>query len=106
MLQYSIYSVISPEGCASILWKSAEKAGEAARAMGVTAEKIAKLGLIDAVIREPLGGAHRDAIKMSESLKQEWVESLKKLKHIPVNELVELRYKRWMSFGVMQNKSK
>ena len=105
MLQYSIYSVISPEGCASILWKSAEKAGEAARAMGVTAEKIARLGLIDAVIPEPLGGAHRDCAKMAESLKQEWIKSLKQLKRVSLDELIELRYKRWMSFGV-QNKSR
>src|SRR3984957_2530357 len=85
MLQYSIYSVISPEGCASILWKSAEKASEAADAMGMTATRLKKLGLIDQVIPEPLGGAHRDVTTMANHLQKALVNNLIELQHITLN---------------------
>lgn len=100
MLQYSIYSTISPEGCASILWKSAEKAGEAAAAMGLTSDRLLSLGLIDEVIAEPLGGAHRNVDQMAQKLKQVLAEGLAKFKDMPINDLVEARYKRLMSYGV------
>ncbi|HEX2666857.1 MAG TPA: acetyl-CoA carboxylase carboxyl transferase subunit alpha [Gammaproteobacteria bacterium] len=99
MLQYSIYSVISPEGCASILWKSADKASDAAEAMGITAERIKSLGLIDQVIKEPLGGAHRDVDVTAASVKKALLDSLARLEGMSVDELVEARYKRFTSFG-------
>ena len=99
MLQYSTYSVISPEGCASILWKSAEKAPLAADAMGITAARIKELGLIDEVIAEPLGGAHRAHEQMAASLKQALIRDLAKLDKLSVPELLDRRYKRLMSFG-------
>jgi len=99
MLQYSTYSVISPEGCASILWKSAEKAPLAADAMGITAARIKELGLIDEVIPEPLGGAHRAHEQMAASLKQALIRDLAKLDKFSVPELLDRRYKRLMSFG-------
>jgi acetyl-CoA carboxylase carboxyl transferase subunit alpha len=88
MLQYSIYSVISPEGCASILWRSSDKAEAAAEAMGITADRLAKLGLIDDVIPEPLGGAHRDLDAMSETIKNALLETFAELKSLPLDELV------------------
>jgi acetyl-CoA carboxylase carboxyl transferase subunit alpha len=100
MLQYSIYSVISPEGCASILWKSAEKAPEAAEAMEVTSDRLLKLGLIDEVIQEPLGGAHRDADTMAEKLKEAFVRNLAELQKLSTRDLLDERYARLMSFGV------
>lgn len=99
MLQYSTYSVISPEGCASILWKTAEKAPTAAAAMGITATRIKELELIDNVVEEPLGGAHRDMDLMSESLKQELKRNLAELTDLSKEDLVEKRYDRLMSFG-------
>ncbi|MGH8279118.1 MAG: acetyl-CoA carboxylase carboxyl transferase subunit alpha [Gammaproteobacteria bacterium] len=99
MLQYSIYSVISPEGCASILWKSADKASEAAEALGVTAERLKSLGLVDAVLKEPLGGAHRDVEAMAATLKQALVDHLGRLEHGSMDELIEARYKRFTSIG-------
>lgn len=99
MLQYSIYSVISPEGCASILWKSAEKAPEAAEALGLNAEKILQLGLIDQVIPEPLGGAHRHPAEMADRLKQVLAEKLAMLKKISIPDLLERRYQRLMAYG-------
>jgi len=99
MLQYSIYSVISPEGCASILWKSAEKAADAAEAMGLTAERLLKLGLIDQVIPEPLGSAHRDIDVMAESLKKTLLEKLTELQVMPIEKLLECRYQRLMALG-------
>lgn len=99
MLQYSVYSVISPEGCASILWKSAEKASEAAEAMGMAAERLHKLGLIDEVIEEPLGGAHRDIDAMARQLKQVLVRKLGELQSLPVDRMLEQRFHRWMSVG-------
>jgi acetyl-CoA carboxylase carboxyl transferase subunit alpha len=102
MLQYSIYSVISPEGCASILWKSAEKASEAAAAMNLTADRILQLGLVDGVIPEPLGGAHRHYDVMAQSIKQELVNQLRELQTLPINILLEQRYRRLMSFGLQE----
>ncbi len=100
MLQYSIYSVISPEGCASILWRSADKADEAAEAMGVTPDRIIKLGLIDQIVDEPLGGAHRNVDEMAAKLKSSLKEQLRKLKSKPMDKLLDERYKRLMSFGL------
>lgn len=100
MLQYSIYSVISPEGCASILWKSQEKAAEAAEAMKVTADQILKLNLIDEVIEEPLGGAHRDFDLMAERVKQNLLKNLSQLRSMPLDELVATRYERLMAYGI------
>jgi acetyl-CoA carboxylase carboxyl transferase subunit alpha len=99
MLQYSIYCVISPEGCASILWKDAAKASEAAKAMGVTAEKIVNHGLVDALIPEPLGGAHRDIPAMAAKIKKVLVESLNKLDPLPRDELLQRRYQKFMDMG-------
>ncbi|MDF3054521.1 MAG: acetyl-CoA carboxylase carboxyltransferase subunit alpha [Gammaproteobacteria bacterium] len=94
MLQYSIYSVISPEGCASILWKNPEKASDAAAAMGVTADRLNQLGLNDKVVQEPLGGAHRDPVKMAETLRNTLYTELTELKKLSLPELLERRYKR------------
>src|SRR3990167_5894142 len=102
MLQYSIYSVITPEGCASILWKSAEKAPEAAEAMNLTAERILELGLIDTVIPEPLGGAHRNYDVIAQSLKKYLVQQLAKIQSFPISTLLDERYKRLMSYGLQK----
>lgn len=99
MMEYSIYSVISPEGCASILWKSADKAPLAAEAMGVTAVRVKKLGLIDEIIREPVGGAHRDVDAGAKYLKNALVRNMAELQNIPVTTLVEQRYERLVSYG-------
>jgi acetyl-CoA carboxylase carboxyl transferase subunit alpha len=99
MLQYSTYSVISPEGCASILWKSAEKAADAAEAMGITSERLKELELIDWVIDEPLGGAHRNIDEMAQSLKKALKESLARLDTLPVDELLAARYQKYMQIG-------
>ncbi|MBI3525077.1 MAG: acetyl-CoA carboxylase carboxyltransferase subunit alpha [Betaproteobacteria bacterium] len=99
MLQYSTYSVISPEGCASILWKSAEKANEAAESMGITAARLKTLGLIDRVVSEPLGGAHRDPRAMASSLKKALQDALRQLTDLSPAELVERRFERLMSYG-------
>lgn len=99
MLQYSTYSVISPEGCASILWKSAEKAPVAAEAMGVTAPQIKELGLINTIIDEPLGGAHRDHKAMAANLKATIKQQLSQLSSLSTDTLLEERYERLMSFG-------
>ena len=100
MLQYSTYTVITPEGCATILWKSPSKASEAAESMGVTANRLHKLGIVDEVIQEPLGGAHRDIESVSESIKKSLVEQLDKLSRIDVEELLVRRYNRLMSYGL------
>lgn len=100
MLQYSIYSVISPEGCASILWKSAEKAAEAAEAMAVTASRLHSLKLVDEVINEPLGGAHRDLELTANNIKQAIVKRLNELTNISHNELINQRYQRLMNYGI------
>jgi acetyl-CoA carboxylase carboxyl transferase subunit alpha len=99
MLQYSTYSVISPEGCASILWKSAEKAPEAAETMGITATRLKALGLVDRIVNEPLGGAHRDHRAMSLALKKVLQDSLKPLATMTSAELVERRFERVMGYG-------
>ena len=99
MLQNSTYSVISPEGCASILWKSAAKAPEAAEALCLTAPKLKELGLVDKVIPEPVGGAHRDLAAMSATLKRNLNESLRVLKRMSVEELLENRHRKLMNFG-------
>lgn len=99
MLQYSTYSVISPEGCASILWKSADKAPIAADAMGITAPRLKELNLIDEIVTEPLGGAHRNHEQMAQSLKQALLRDLAKLEKLSLAELLDRRYKRLMSFG-------
>ncbi len=100
MLQYSIYSVISPEGCASILWRSADKAEAAAEAMGITAERLLKLGLVDEVIAEPLGGAHRDPQATSEAVKNALLQALAELQPMPPDELIAARRKKLFGFGV------
>ncbi len=99
MLSYSTYAVISPEGCAAILWKSPEKAAEAAEAMGITAEQLHKLGLVDELLIEPLGGAHRDYAAMSDILRTALLDALGKLADIDTNQLVQQRYERLMRFG-------
>ncbi len=99
MLQYATYSVISPEGCASILWKSAEKAADAADAMGITADRLKSLGLIDQVVLEPLGGAHRDMEAAAATLGDALESNLRELKTLPLDKLVDKRYQRIMSFG-------
>ncbi len=99
MLQYSTYSVISPEGCASILWKSADKAPQAAEAMGITAERLLALNLVDNVIEEPLGGAHRNHDSMADSLKRRLIENIETLESIGIDNLLEQRYQKLMNFG-------
>ncbi|MBL4712826.1 MAG: acetyl-CoA carboxylase carboxyltransferase subunit alpha [Gammaproteobacteria bacterium] len=99
MLEYSTYSVISPEGCASILWKSADKASVAAEAMGITAEKLIDAGLVDQVIGEPLGSAHRDVDETARNIKQALIESLENFEKMDLETLLEERYKRLTSYG-------
>jgi acetyl-CoA carboxylase carboxyl transferase subunit alpha len=99
MLQYATYSVISPEGCASILWKSADKAPEAAETLGITANRLKTLGLIDKIVPEPLGGAHRDPQATAASLKKALAEALKQLQEKKPKELVEERLERLMAYG-------
>ena len=101
MFEYSIYSVISPEGCASILWKDASRAPEAAEAMGVTASKIFEHGLVDEVLTEPLGGAHRDVAAMSSNIKQLLQAQLSHLQSLSTEDLVQRRYKKWMAMGAL-----
>jgi len=99
MLQNAIYSVISPEGCASILWKSADKAGEAAETLGITAPRLKTLGLIDRVVNEPLGGAHRDPDAMMGNLRKAIAETLRDLQNQPLEGLLERRIERLMAYG-------
>ena len=99
MLQYATYSVISPEGCASILWKSADKAPLAAEAMGITAQRLFSLKLVDNIIQEPLGGAHRNYDQIASSLKQYLIESLDALESITIDRLLDQRYQKLMAFG-------
>jgi acetyl-CoA carboxylase carboxyl transferase subunit alpha len=99
MMQYSVYSVISPEGCASILWKTPDKVSTAAEAMGMTSKKVKALGFIDEIISEPLGGAHRDMDAAAKYLKNALVRNITELQNIPVSHLLEQRYKRLMSYG-------
>ncbi len=99
MMQYSTYSVISPEGCASILWKSAEKASLAAEAMAITSQHLKKLGLIDGIIDEPLGGSHRDIPTTINNVKHILIETLENLSRTPIDTLLEQRYQRLMQYG-------
>ncbi|MDD3353782.1 acetyl-CoA carboxylase carboxyltransferase subunit alpha [Zoogloea sp.] len=99
MLQYSTYSVISPEGCASILWKSAERASDAAETMGITAGRLKSLGLIDKVVSEPVGGAHRDHRAMAQTLKRALQDALRQVSELSPSELLEQRYERLMGYG-------
>ncbi|MBQ0942344.1 acetyl-CoA carboxylase carboxyltransferase subunit alpha [Ideonella sp. 4Y16] len=99
MLQFSVYSVISPEGCASILWKTAERASDAAEALGITAHRLKALGLVDKIVSEPVGGAHRDLKQMSSQLKRGLVDALRQVSDLSVPELLERRYQRLKSYG-------
>ena len=100
MLQYSVYSVISPEGCASILWKSADKKEIAAEAMGITAERLDKLGVVDEILKEPLGGAHRDPQAMADSLETTLIAHLEAVEHLSEDELLTRRYEKLRGQGV------
>jgi len=104
MLEFSTYSVISPEGCASILWKSAEMAEKAAEAMGMTSARLLELGLIDRVVKEPLGGAHRNPEAMAEELKRILLEALGALQDLGVDKLLAARYQRLMAIGQLKEK--
>jgi acetyl-CoA carboxylase carboxyl transferase subunit alpha len=99
MLQHAIYSVISPEGCAAILWKSAEKAPEAAATLGITAHRLKALGLIDRIVSEPLGGAHRDPAQMVQLLKRALGEAVRQFANVPADELVRQRRQRILGYG-------
>ena len=99
MLQYSIYSVISPEGCASILWKTAERAADAAEQLGITAHRLKALGLVDKIVNEPVGGAHRDAKQMAAFLKRALNDAYRQVADLPVRELLHRRYERLQSYG-------
>jgi acetyl-CoA carboxylase carboxyl transferase subunit alpha len=99
MLQYSTYSVISPEGCASILWKSADKASVAAETLGITATRLKAVGLVDRIVPEPMGGAHRAPDEMMQSLRKALVEELATVEKQPINKLLDQRYERLMSYG-------
>ncbi|MFY0649753.1 MAG: acetyl-CoA carboxylase carboxyltransferase subunit alpha [Methylophilaceae bacterium] len=103
MLQYSTYSVISPEGCASILYKDAKKADIAAQSLGITADHLKKVGLADEVVPEPLGGAHRNKEAMMESVRQSLIKQLSRLKKQPIDILLSTRYQRLMSYGEFQS---
>ncbi len=102
MMQYSTYTVITPEGCATILWKSSEYASAAAEAMGVTSKRLQELGIVDQTIAEPLGGAHRDIAKAAASIKITLLEQIDRLQAMDIDELVARRYKRLMSYGVQK----
>ena len=99
MLQYSIYSVISPEGCASILWKTAERAADAADALGITAHRLKALGLVDKIVNEPVGGAHRDPKQMAAFLKRGLSDALRQVADLSTRELLDRRYERLQSYG-------
>lgn len=103
MMQYATYSVISPEGCASILWKSSDKVADAADAMGMTSERLLDQELIDEVVPEPLGGAHRDFEKAAESVQSALAKHLQQLRHYKPQELLDMRYQRLMRYGRFQN---
>jgi len=99
MLQYSVYSVISPEGCAAILWKSAEKAPDAAETLGITAHRLKALGLIDRIVNEPLGGAHRDPQQMAQLLRRAISDALRQLQSVDVKTLLKQRHERILAYG-------
>jgi acetyl-CoA carboxylase carboxyl transferase subunit alpha len=102
MLEYSTYSVITPEGCASILWKSADKAKDAAEQMGITARRLKELGLVDKVVREPIGGAHRNPSQMARRLKAVLLNELDTLEELPIDALLQRRYERLRSYGASE----
>ena len=99
MLQFSVYSVISPEGCASILWKTSERAADAADALGITAHRLKALGLIDKIVNEPVGGAHRDTKWMASALKRALNDALRQVSDLSPKELLQRRYERLQSYG-------
>jgi acetyl-CoA carboxylase carboxyl transferase subunit alpha len=99
MLEYSTYSVISPEGCASILWKTADKKQEAAQAMAITAKRLRDLGLIDKIVREPTGGAHRNPVQMAKRLKAVLINELDAITPLPIEALLDRRYQRLRGYG-------
>jgi acetyl-CoA carboxylase carboxyl transferase subunit alpha len=99
MLQYAIYSVISPEGCAAILWKSAERAPDAAETLGITAHRLKALGLVDRIVNEPLGGAHREPVQMAQLLKRALAEALRQSQNLRPEELLQQRMQRLMAYG-------
>ncbi|MCC7059750.1 MAG: acetyl-CoA carboxylase carboxyl transferase subunit alpha, partial [Burkholderiaceae bacterium] len=99
MLQFGIYSVISPEGCAAILWKSAGKAPEAAETLGITAHRLKALGLIDRIVSEPVGGAHRDPAQMAQLLKRALSDALRQVQGVEIRQLIEQRHERIMHYG-------
>ncbi len=99
MLQYSTYSVISPEGCASILWKTSERASDAAEALGITAHRLKALGLIDKIVNEPVGGAHRDPKQMAAYLKRALNDALRQVSDLKPKELLARRYERLQAYG-------
>ena len=103
MLQFSVYSVISPEGCASILWKTAERASEAAEALGITAHRLKALGLVDKIVNEPVGGAHRDPKQMAAYLKRALNDALRQVSDLKPADLLERRYQRLRSYGRFNN---
>jgi acetyl-CoA carboxylase carboxyl transferase subunit alpha len=102
MLQYSIYSVISPEGCASILFKKADRAPEAAEAMKITARDLLGFKLIDEIVPEPVGGAHRDPEAMLQTMRERLTTNIERLSRIPITQLLEIRQQRLMSYGAFQ----
>ena len=102
MLEYGTYSVISPEGCASILWKDAAKAKDAAEQLGLTAKRLSALGLVDKVVREPIGGAHRNPRQMAVRLKAVLLNELDALEQLPVEELLAKRYARLRGYGAYE----
>jgi acetyl-CoA carboxylase carboxyl transferase subunit alpha len=106
MLQFATYSVISPEGCASILWKSADKASTAAETLGITATRLKDLGLIDTILPEPLGGAHRDPNQLMETVRKSLKEHLTKLQKKPLKQLLDLRYERLLGYGKFKETAK
>jgi acetyl-CoA carboxylase carboxyl transferase subunit alpha len=99
MLQYSVYSVISPEGCASILWKTSDRAEDAAEQLGITAHRLKALGLVDKIVNEPVGGAHRDPKQMSAQLKRGLNDAWRQVTDMKVKELLDKRYERLQSYG-------
>jgi acetyl-CoA carboxylase carboxyl transferase subunit alpha len=103
MLSYSTYSVISPEGCASILWKNAEKAQDAAEALGITSDRLMELGLIDEIIEEPMSGAHRDPGKTCDNMRASLLEAITRLGKLDVTQLLEQRFNRLTTYGVFKD---
>jgi len=99
MLQYATYSVISPEGCASILWKTSERASDAAEALGLTAHRLKALGVIDKIVTEPLGGAHRDPANMAQMLKRALADTLRQFQGMKTKDLLEARHQKLMAYG-------